>query len=345
MSDINFRNKGYLRLATVQGYTTSINLPFRLQGMKAPVDTSNLNNMAGILINNLVKEEDIARQRSPLDSNIFAKLLRKSNVSRSPDSEQCTLSDLVALGPYNGPRVSKYAQTMDKNVDYHVYPSRKKVIRAFTANNYKFFDMNSHAISELSDTSIKVVDRVCITWHIQKNCQNNQMVTLLSDKTNTSICLILTTLRLVLRARCLSQLDSMPVACYSKKDSLAYITGTRIAVLFRAAVRAVHPTITKDDEQQYYAHSMQVWACILLNEAGKLPNYIKKCLRWMGDSFRMYLCDTRVIQDQHREALQASPKEVMDLISALPADILCLSTMSKGTGDEDNMGVYHDGMD
>jgi hypothetical protein len=241
--------------------------------------------------------------------------------------------------------VSKYAQTTDKNVDYHVYPSGKQVIKAFTANNFQFFDKNSQVISELSDTSIEIANRVRITWRIQKNCQNNQMVTLLSDKTNTSICPVLAALCLVLRARCLSQLDSMPVACYSKKDSLAYITGTRIAVLFRAAARVVHPTITKEDEQQYSAHSLQVWACVLLDEAGKLPDYIKKRLRWMGDSFRMYLCDTRVIQDQHREALQASPKEVMDLISALPADILCLSTMSKGTGDEDNMGVYHDGMD
>jgi hypothetical protein len=84
------------------------------------------------------------------------------------------------------------------------------------------------------------------------------MVTLLSDKTNTSICPILAALRLVLRARCLSQPDSMRVACYSKKDSLAYITGTRIAILFRAAARAVHPTITKEDKQQYSAHSLQV---------------------------------------------------------------------------------------
>ncbi len=59
----------------------------------------------------------------------------------------------------------------------------------------------------------------------------------------------------------------------------------------------------------------------------------------------MYLHDTHIIQDQHREALQASSEEVMDLISALPADILCLSTMSEGTGDKDNMGVYHDDMD
>jgi hypothetical protein len=49
--------------------------------MEAPIDTSDLNNTAGILITNLVKEEDIARQRSPLDSNIFAKLLQKLNVS------------------------------------------------------------------------------------------------------------------------------------------------------------------------------------------------------------------------------------------------------------------------
>ncbi len=95
----------------------------------------------------------------------------------------------------------------------------------------------------------------------------------------------------------------MPVACYLKKDALAYITGSRIAILFRAAVRALRPTISKEEDQQYSAHLLQVWACVLLDEAGKLPDYIKKHLCWMGDSFRMYLRDTRIIQDQHREAL------------------------------------------
>ncbi len=60
----------------------------------------------------------------------------------------------------------------------------------------------------------------------------------------------------------------------------------------------------------------------------------------------MYLRDTHVIQDQHREALRASSKEVMDLVSLLPADILRLSTMSDGTADdEEDMGVYQDEMD
>ena len=107
MTGINFRNKDFLRLATVQGYASSINLLFKLRDMKPPIDVADPNNVSGILINNLVKEEDIARQRISLDSAIFAKLLRKSNVSCFLDSEQRTLFNLVILGCYIGPRLSK----------------------------------------------------------------------------------------------------------------------------------------------------------------------------------------------------------------------------------------------
>ncbi len=63
--------------------------------------------MAGILINNLVREKDITKQHTLLDSDMFAKLLCKSKVSCSPDLEQSTLFDLAALGCHIGPRVSK----------------------------------------------------------------------------------------------------------------------------------------------------------------------------------------------------------------------------------------------
>jgi hypothetical protein len=302
------------------------------------------NNILGILINNLVKKEDITRQRSPLGSDIFTELLCKSNVSQSRDSKHSTLFDLVAMGHYIGPRVSEYTQTSDKNVDYHVYPSGKQVIKAFIASNFTFYDEQSQIIADLSDLSIDTVERVRITWHIQKNCQNNQKITLSCDKADKAICPVLAALRLVLRACCLSQPDSMPVACYSKKNSLAYITETRIAVLFRAAVRAVRPTITKEDEQRYSAHSLRVWACVLLDKAKK-TDFIKKHLRWMGNSFWMYLHNTRIIKEQQCKALRASSKEVMDLIDVLPAKIIRLSSMSGGTGDADDMGVYQDDMD
>jgi len=106
--------------------------------MKVLIVLSYPNNMAVVLINNLIKEEDIARQRSLLDSNIYAKMLRRSNVSLSLDSEQHILFDVTTIGHYLGPCVSKCAQTTDKNVDYHVYPSGRRVIKAFIANDFQF---------------------------------------------------------------------------------------------------------------------------------------------------------------------------------------------------------------
>jgi len=85
-----------------------------------------------------------------------------------------------------------------------VYPSGRKVIKAFIANNFQFIDVTGQVITELSDASIDVVDRARITWRIQKNRQNNQKITLSRDKANPAICPVLATLRLVLRARRLS---------------------------------------------------------------------------------------------------------------------------------------------
>jgi hypothetical protein len=95
---------------------------------------------------------------------------------------------------------------------------------------------------------------------------------------------------------------------------------------------------------QYSAHSLRVWACILLNEAGELPDYIKKRLLWLGDSFRMYLRDTAIIQHQHVDALLAALQEVMDLNAALPKGVIALSTMTEGT-DNPDMHEYADEMD
>jgi hypothetical protein len=137
-----------------------------------------------------------------------------------------------------------------------VYPSGRRVIKAFIANDFQFIDVTGQAIT--ANASIEHVDRVRITWRIQKKRQNIQKITLSCNKTNPTICPVLAALRLVLRAHRLSQPDSMPVACYLKKDAMAYLTGSRIALHFRAVARAVRPNISKEDEQKYSTHSMRV---------------------------------------------------------------------------------------
>jgi hypothetical protein len=146
---------------------------------------------------------------------------------------------------------------------------------------------------------------------------------------------------MVLRARRLRQPDDMPVACYLYKGTLNYLTGKRIAQLFCEAVKAIHPTTSDAELQRYSAHSLRVWACVLLDEAGMSPDFIMARLRWMGNSFRMYLRDTGIIQDKHRDVLRAASQEIIDLIAGSSANIPNMAGLS--TVDVDNtMGDYVD---
>ncbi len=81
------------------------------------------------------------------------------------------------------------------------------------------------------------------------------------------------------------------------------------------------------------------------------PSFIQKRLRWLGDSFKMYLRDTKAIQDKHLAALQSASSNIIALIGTPPDDIVHLTaTMSDLNVPNDiikdnQMGAYIDEMD
>ena len=123
-----------------------------------------------------------------------------------------------------------------------------------------------------------------------------------------------------------------------------YLMGKRIAHLSREAVNAIHPTTSEAELQRYSAHLLRVWACVLLDDAGMSPEFIMARLRWMGNSLRMYLRDTGIIQDKHRDVLRAASQEIVDLMAGSLANIPNMAGLSMV--DVDNtMGNYIDDMD
>jgi hypothetical protein len=62
----------------------------------------------------------------------------------------------------------------------------------------------------------------------------------------------------------------------------------------------------------------------------------------LGDSFRMHLRDTSVIQHQHVDALCTASQEVLDLIAALSMDVLTLSTTMANCTNDPDMREYVD---
>ena len=73
----------------------------------------------------------------------------------------------------------------------------------------------------------------------------------------------------------------------------------------------------KDTLPKYSCRSIRVWACVCLDEAGKSPDFIKKRLRWMGESYRVYLRDTNKVNEQHKDALKSYLQATMVLIETV----------------------------
>ncbi len=56
----------------LHGCAAAINMLFKIKKYRLPIDFNDENDMAGAIINTIIKEENIAKQHAPLDSTIFA---------------------------------------------------------------------------------------------------------------------------------------------------------------------------------------------------------------------------------------------------------------------------------
>ncbi len=93
-----------------------------------------------------------------------------------------------------------------------------------------------------------------------------------------------------------------------------YLMGNKIADVLRSIAKAVHPTLSADEIKHFSSHSGRVWALVLLDEAGMSSAFMTSRLRWMGESYKLYLRDTSVLQQKHVDALKNESDEVMRLL-------------------------------
>ncbi len=104
----------------------------------------------------------------------------------------------------------------------------------------------------------------------------------------------------------------------NKHGILKYLKGKKISDVLQSIARVVHLDLSEEAIKRFSSHSGQVWALVLLDEAGMTPNFMKSCLRWMGESYRLYLRDTSIPQQKHVGALTKESDEVMQLLGSNP---------------------------
>ena len=139
---------------TLLGYAKAINMLFTLSAFKPPSDLNDKNNMTGDLINNLIKEENLATQHSPLHNAIFTQIQQAASKSNNPDSDHSLLLDKVTFSHHIGPCVSKHGQTTQSKIDNQTYPSGRQVIKAFIADEFAFFDAEKCQLNFTNESSL-----------------------------------------------------------------------------------------------------------------------------------------------------------------------------------------------
>ena len=111
----------------------------------------------------------------------------------------------------------------------------------------------------------------------------------------------------------------------NKHGIVKYLTGSKLSEVLQSVAKACHPNLTRDEIMCFTSHSGRVWAILILDEAGMPPDFIKWHLHWMGDSYRLYLQDTAILQQKHITALDRASTKFMTLFgeirTTLPNDV------------------------
>ena len=102
--------------------------------------------------------------------------------------------------------------------------------------------------------------------------------------------------------------------------------------------RTVHDDLDEKEYKRFSVHSFRVWACVLLSEAGALPDFICKRLRWESESYKLYLRDTDQINEEQRDRLKKSSATVTSML----AENMDTSLIPSEVPEDLTMGDYAD---
>ena len=290
-----------LRAASIKDYLKSVNKLFVERGYDPPIDFSLKHEAPALYYENVRLWETEPNRRTHLSPEFLSELFARAKKDTDGLGFVSSMKDFTILGRYTGIRLSEYGQTTQKKAAYHKLPTGRKILKAFRRGDFLFLDKKGKKVVDpVLDSTL--VHTVTITWRVQKNRRNGQKISWIRDYTHSLLCPVLAALRIYERSLKLGLSDSQPMGAYRDKTDVKYITGSKIALLFKSIAMDIYPDITKAELSKFSAHMIRVSAAVLLQIAEKPAHFIKMRLRWESETYRMYLRNTSVIAMKHLEA-------------------------------------------
>ena len=308
--------------SSIIGYLKAVNKHYTDNDKLEPFSLKDQSNVAKVL--KKVKEfEKAQKRRDSLSDEALAKMLDLMIEDKNPLGFKAAVWNFTALGRFGGFRCGEFAMDSRTQIRYYILPNGELIVRCFVIQNFKMYDDTGDNVKDPLSNRRKV-SHSGVEFDVQKNRMNGQIIkfTRLSRRFK-HYCPVENQLDIMARAAYLGSTDPEDPLCVyrNEKGETNYLTGSDITAYYRDVMRTVRPNITDAELSLISTHSLRVYACVLLHEAGKDGPYIKLRLRWLSDCFEVYLRNTTRIRNQHNEALQGSTDNMIRLaIEALGLD-------------------------
>ena len=308
-------------------YLDAVNEMFEYRGYDAPIDFSLKHEPPALFYENVKTWEEEPNRRTHMTPEFLAEFIRRaaleSKTSKGLSFVEAML-DFALLGRFTGIRLAEYGQKTQFKVDYHELPNGKaRIMKAFCREDFVFVDKQGRRVADPSHNAWKI-HAVRIRWRVQKNRRNGQVIEFVRDAEHPDLCAVMAALRIYHRSERLGQTKTEPMGVYHERKRMRYITGDKIAKLFKDIARTVYPDISPSELSKFSAHIIRVTACVLLQIADKPQHFIQTRLRWEGESYKLYLRNTSVLAHRHLEANAGSNAAIAAY--RLPASLLTAPT-------------------
>ena len=293
-----------LRAETLKGYLEAVNDLFEEKCCDAPVDFSDTKGCSAAKFYRQIRTwEGEPNRRTHMTPEFLHELITQADNTPDKDSFVPVVADWSIAARYAGFRMCEVGQRTQTRKEFHLVPvTNRRILMALHRVDFVFLDKHGFRVTDPAN-NIDSIHSVRITWRVQKNRRNGQKITWTIDLVNPRLCIVKATIRIYLRSQRYDETGAHPLGFYMESGKVKYLTGRRVNAYFKQVAQKVYPDITKTKLSQYSSHMWRVTACVLLQQAGKNEDYIKKRLRWAGESYKIYLRDTAVLARQHLAAV------------------------------------------
>jgi len=243
------------------------------------------------LLREQAKFEDEPSKRSPLMDQMMVKMWELAQ----DDSLgfRAAAWDFTNLGKYERFREQEFAMESRNKLRYYVLPDGTKVVRTFTVKYFIMYNKAGVIIEKPLDGPRALCEKLETEYDVQKNGTNKQIILVVRVNAFPDFDPLESGYDVIERATALGSIDPEdPLCVYKGENGVQCLTGTDITVYYRFIMQLVNHT-----------HSIRIFACVLLHEAGKYGPYIKLRLRWLSNCFEIYLRNTDRITNQHNKLL------------------------------------------